>query len=377
MTLPGNQSRMDHVKVFRMDSVYISIIESPNPLDNYTTSIPTHHTSTLKFEEPVVAHEIERFSMLKKEQTHREIRLQIINEWANKGVQESRSPFSAEKQFRELTQAAPFLFKPVKLHLDHDVIFQREISYLIDAFDMLPSRPDIAFDSAWKAFELETKVHYPGKDSRWITPRLYHYAPNINPELIRALTASIPMQTCEHIYKILVTNNLRHISSGADSRINTLLTSNDNAAKFINYLRSRYTKDTDIERRKGAALVRKALQGEKIILDKSYKSDKSKNSQSFTLNEASRSQIIILLYLWTIRNDRYHGDSFSPFISSTANARTFASIFYAFLVTYYLITWFWTNERPQVILGNIDTIIGSADQNLTNLSKLFKHHWNK
>ena len=85
-----------------MDSVYISIMESPNPHDNYTTSIPTHHTSTLKFEEPVVALEIERFSMLKKEQTHREIRLQVINEWANKGVQKSRSPFSAEKQFREL-----------------------------------------------------------------------------------------------------------------------------------------------------------------------------------------------------------------------------------------------------------------------------------
>lgn len=315
--------------------------------------------------------------MHKDKHSHRETRLEIINEWANKGVQEPRTLLSAEKQFRDLTREAPFLFKPVALYLDHDVSFQREVSYLIDAFDMLPSRPDIAFDSAWRAFELETKVHYSGKNAHNITHRLEYYAPSIDPELIRLLTTSIPMQTCEHLFKILVTNNLRQLSSRADSRINTLLTSNNNAATFINYLRSRYTNDTDAERRKGAVLVRKALQGKKLILDKPCKSNKSDAPTLFTLNEVSRSQIIILLYLWTIRNDRYHGDSFSPFLSSTANARTFASIFYAFIVTYYLIVWFWINMRPQVILGNIDTIKDSADQNLTNVSKLFRSHWNK
>ena len=377
MTLRVNQSSMDHVKVFRMDSVYISIIERPNPLDNYTTSIPAHHTSTLKFEEPMIALEIERFSMPKEKQTYREIRLQIINEWANGGVQEPRTLLSAEKQFRELAQEAPFLFKPVSLKLDHDVEFQREVSYLIDAFDMLPSRPDIAFDSAWRAFELETKVHHPGKKGTRITDRLKHYAPNIDAELIHVLTTSIPMQTCEHLFKILVTMNLRKLPSDANSRIKYLLTSNDNAATFINFLRSHYTKDTAAERRKGAALVRKALQGETLKLDKPCKPHESRTYPLFTLTEVSRSQIIILLYLWTIRNDRYHGDSFSPFISSTANARTFASIFYAFTVVYYLIAWFWAIERPHVILGSIDTIKGSADQNLTNLSKLFKSHWNK
>lgn len=315
--------------------------------------------------------------MPKGKQTYREIRLQIINEWANDGVQEPRTLLSAEKQFRELIREAPFLFKPVALHLDDDVRFQREVSYLIDAFDMLPSRPDIAFDSAWRAFELETKVHHPGKKGARITDRLKHYAPNIDPGLIQVLTTSIPMQTCEHLFKILVTMNLRQIRSDANSRIESLLTSNDNAATFINFLRSRYTKDTDAERRKGATLVRKALKGETLKLDKPCKPHESKTHPLFTLNEVSRSQIIILLYLWTIRNDRYHGDSFSPFISSTAKARTFASILYAFTFVYYLITWFWVTERPHVILGTIDTIKGSADQNLTNLSKLFKSHWNK
>jgi len=41
-----------HVEVFRMDGVGISIIERPRPLHNHDTPNPTHHTYTLKCEEP-------------------------------------------------------------------------------------------------------------------------------------------------------------------------------------------------------------------------------------------------------------------------------------------------------------------------------------
>lgn len=36
-----------------MDGVGISIIERPRPLHNHDTPNPTHHTYTLKYEEPV------------------------------------------------------------------------------------------------------------------------------------------------------------------------------------------------------------------------------------------------------------------------------------------------------------------------------------
>lgn len=306
--------------------------------------------------------------MHKEKCSHRETRLQIINEWADKGVQEPRTLFSTEKRFRELTQSCPALFKPVRLLADDDVNFQREVSYLIDAFDMLPSRPNIAFDSAWKAFELETKVHYSGTNAARITDRLAHYASLIDPDLIGILAAGIPMQACEHLFKVLITNMVRHHTSRANSRITTLCKNNSNASIFIDYLRSRYVNDTSSERRKGAALIRKALQGEELTLG---------IHKHFTLNATSCSQILILLYLWTIRNERYHGDSFSPFISSAAKVRTYAAIFYAFIVTYFFILWFWINKRPQVILGNMDTIRHSIDENLDVAKKLFKTHWDK
>ena len=42
-----------HVEVFQMDGVGISIIERPRPLHNHDTPNPTHHTYTLKCEEPL------------------------------------------------------------------------------------------------------------------------------------------------------------------------------------------------------------------------------------------------------------------------------------------------------------------------------------
>ena len=38
-----------------MDGVGISIIERPRPLHNHDTPNPTHHTYTLKCEEPVTS----------------------------------------------------------------------------------------------------------------------------------------------------------------------------------------------------------------------------------------------------------------------------------------------------------------------------------
>lgn len=117
------------------------------------------------------------------------------------------------------------------------------MSYLIDTFDMLPSRPDIAFDSAWRAFELETKVHYSGANAARITDRLAHYASLIDPDLIGTLAAGIPTQACEHLFKVLITNMVRHHISRTNSRITTLCKNNSNASIFIDYLRSRYVND--------------------------------------------------------------------------------------------------------------------------------------
>ena len=76
-----------HVEVFRMDGVGISIIERPRPLHNHDTPNPTHHTYTLKCEEP------EKF----KQPLTRRNYLQPQWEYETRDVEvldSSRSPYS-------------------------------------------------------------------------------------------------------------------------------------------------------------------------------------------------------------------------------------------------------------------------------------------
>lgn len=299
---------------------------------------------------------------------HRTERLNVINMWAKLGIQERRDLFKVEKQFRELLNECNASFKPAALSLDYDLHFQREVSYMIDAFDALPLRPDIAFDSIWRAFELEIKSHRASPSNVNITESLSHYAPKVDSDFIALLAATIPTQACEHLFKTIVTNKLRGTFSRAESRIQDLIKSNKNAEFFINHLRTRYVNDTDIERRKGAILIRRAMRGESLKLGA---------LRLFTLDETSRSQILISLYLWTVRNDRYHGDSFSPFISSKTHINTYAGIFYSFMLTYYLLLWLWVSERPQVIPGGRSAIIDSINENINFIKALFGSHWNK
>ena len=49
-----------------MDGVGISIIERPRPLHNHDTPNPTHHTYTLKCEEPVLNTFLERPETISK-----------------------------------------------------------------------------------------------------------------------------------------------------------------------------------------------------------------------------------------------------------------------------------------------------------------------
>ena len=44
---------IEHVEVFQMDGVGISIIESPRPLPGHDTPNATHNTYTPNYEEPV------------------------------------------------------------------------------------------------------------------------------------------------------------------------------------------------------------------------------------------------------------------------------------------------------------------------------------
>lgn len=90
----------------------------------------------------------------------REERLKIINSWSEVGVQKERVKLPIETDFRERVDKADVFFKPIRIDdigsvegNEDWVAFHRQVSYLIDAFDLCPYRVDLAFDSVWRAFE--------------------------------------------------------------------------------------------------------------------------------------------------------------------------------------------------------------------------------
>lgn len=295
---------------------------------------------------------------------HRSERLRAMARWADVGVLERRSQLPIERAFAErVGQKSDTFFKPVAVNDLDSVTFHRELSYLVDAFDSLPWRVDIAFDSTWKAFELETKEVYGGN----ATDRLKRTAGVVESSIVEQLCDSIPVQSCEYLFKRLVSDVVdESVEHGLKNRI---LHSTDQPIRMLlDHLQLTYGSGSAESRRKGALLLRRALRGETLKLGE---------VAGFRLETISRARILISLFLYTTRNERFHGASFSPFVSSAASLRTYTHPFFAFLASYYLLLSVWLDTRPQALSMNRDGLLRSLVDNLDTAVEIFGTHWEK
>ncbi|WJS89746.1 hypothetical protein [Microbacterium testaceum] len=296
---------------------------------------------------------------------HRAQRLSAIARWAEAGVLEERARLPIEKAFDDrVEKTGGQFFKPIAVADLDDVVFHREISYLIDALDALPKRVDQAFDSAWKAFELET-ASFTG---RRITDRLETASLRLDVAVVAAICAAVPAQTCEYAYKRLVEDFIdERAEEGLKSRAR--VRSTPQLDQLFNYLKQAYGGSSlQGARRKGAMLLRRALRGETLTLG---------DVEGFRLDGESLSRFLVLLLLYTARNERFHGTSFSPFVSSDATISTYSHPFFLFLASYYLLLTTWMQTRPDATGATRETLIESLDANTQTTLGLFGRHWDQ
>ncbi|MCP2047523.1 UNVERIFIED_ORG: hypothetical protein J3D58_001595 [Paenarthrobacter nicotinovorans] len=293
---------------------------------------------------------------------HRSERLRAMARWADVGVLEVRSPLPIERAFLErIAQKSDTFFKPIAINNLDSVPFHRAVSYLVDAFDSLPRRVDIAFDSTWKAFELETKEVHSGN----VTDRLKAAAGVVESSIVERLCDSFPVQSCEYLFKRLVSDVVdESIEHGLKNRI--LHSTDEDIRQLLDHLQKNYASGSPESRRNGALLLRRALRGETLNLG---------DVAGFRLETISRARILISLFLYTTRNERFHGASFSPFVSSAASLRTYTHPFFAFLASYYLLLSVWLDTRPQVLSVNQDGLLESLTKNLNTTTEIFGRHW--
>ena len=289
-------------------------------------------------------------------------RFVIMSQWASKGADGDRQLLPIEVSFQERVNSLDGpLFIPVEVKDNGAERFNREVSYLIDAFDAFPRRVDQSFDSTWKAFESTLDGV---DDSTWhIKPRLKKVSDQryIAKEFVDCLCANVPVQTCEYLFKRLV---IEKNDNGAYRRV----TENKDIAKLLNYMEDKYNVASNTDRRNGAILFRKVLQREKNLIVAS--------DTSFQLEECSLSLLLLSGVLYTNRNDRIHGNSFSPFVSSVASLRTYAHSYFAFVSTYYILLNMWLQQHSDVINGGEEFIRKSLNRNITVAKQMFGRHWN-
>ncbi|WP_343318276.1 hypothetical protein AAFM46_13240 [Arthrobacter sp. TMP15] len=341
---------------------------------------------------------------------HRTERLRALARWSEVGVLEQRKKLPIEQAFAErVARLTEVFFRPVSLHDSSSVKFHRQLSYLMDAFDALPERVDIAFDSTWKAFELASTDMNDGN----ITDRLKSLSGTLDVSLTNRLCSFFPVQSCEYLFKRLVPDvamaktklaNAKAKLDEAEDKIATAVGAAEmkaakawekaakvdvNAAKadagirienrvtglndakivqLLEHLRATYGDDSSDSRRKGSLLLRKALRGD--VLDLGPVS-------GFCLDASSRSGVLISLFLYTARNGRFHGESFSPFVSSDASIRTYTHPYFLFLASYYLLLSVWKVSCPQVLSCDTAGITASLEKNIDTAMKLFGRHWDK
>ena len=280
-------------------------------------------------------------------------RLNFYNSWPN------GQRFTAERQFEDhVTNVNGLHFIPIVLGTNLDKKGHISLSYILDALDSLPKRPDHAFDWTWKAFEHLTKKGAPQGLS--ITEALRSYATPILCNILNSdpnaatgfnnLVANIPLQTARFMLKKIIAEG--PYTSPTTPFAKRLLYANGNgpiqsaALQALLDKLSKYDYSVPADRRNGASLIRKAVKGQAL---------------SYPLGQFSLSQKDVVFFLlsglgYGFRNDRTHANSISPFMSSKARIKTYAHCWFSFLVMYYLLSMLWSNEgylaAPNALGGN-------------------------
>lgn len=299
--------------------------------------------------------------------SQRQARLDAMTRWAQVGVLEPRKKLPVEEDFDARVQASNgTFFRPIELRDHESVTFHRQVSYLVDAFDALPGRPDIAFDSTWKALELASSELC--VEDKNITERLKVLAESVDPKIVDRLCARIPVQSCEYLFKRVMAS-VQADAEGQDRRLKSRINGlgDPQIDVLIDHMRVRYSDGSAPSRRNGSLLLRRALRAEVLDLE---------SESQFALSDGSRARVLISILLYTARNDRFHGESFSPFLSSLAKQRTYTHPLYTFLATYYLLVDVWLTVSPHVLAVDLDGILASLEENLTTATELFGSNWN-
>lgn len=261
----------------------------------------------------------------------KELRVNYNNEWPKKFNFPVEETFLQRVKEKKLDQ----IFFPVSLSYSEVWEFQYYLGYLLDALDMLPNRPDLAFDHIWKALDSES---FRVRDElvSCNVSRFDAFVDKIlsNPNTAKSILIYlrlIPYQTCKYAAKRIIEASAK---ADADENAKNLFNrakkalGEDFILKFIEkYPAEDTNKPSSADLRKAGRLLKLIFAGNEIEI----------KGVKFLIDEKKLAVFLLKVVLANSRNERFHGNVFPPFRSSVAGLETYAHAFYLFHISYALL----------------------------------------
>ncbi|HIF9169555.1 TPA: hypothetical protein ACX6PO_002281 [Photobacterium damselae] len=291
----------------------------------------------------------------------RQLRVDYNNKWPEKFEFPIEREFLALLEENGIAQA----LTPVKLNLSEEYQFQFYLGYLLDAIDMLPLRPDLAFDHVWKALDSEFFIVQEELGDKNCS-RFDGFVDKVLNDQNTAATflkylKLIPYQTCEYAAKRII-----EASAEVDDHAKTLFKRAKNSLgkdfilKFVKkYPPASNGKPSPSDQRNAGRLLKLAFSGKEVELD----------GVKFQISENQLAIFLVKVVLANSRNERFHGGVFPPFRSSAAKIDTYAHAYFLLHISYgLLLDVFLYREYGVTSLSSVNSVM---NDNAGFFSKLF------
>lgn len=290
-------------------------------------------------------------------------RIEYINKWPNSTL------FMWEQEYENRISLMPerTSFKPVKMDVLQDEYYNRAISFLIDAMEVIDKRPQHAFSYIFTAYDLYSKSvcnkNITERNAELIYTVLSDTIAN-HIELKSAFVECfrlIPQKSLQYLflnlYKPQIMNRI--IKNGCNAN-------DPNRMLLIDTIVHKYSNefaDYRIGIRLGSRLLYHMFNEDVINID----------GQDFSICLEDRLSLLLSGFIYSLRNDCEHGSTISATKSSMTRMNTFANSYYAFFLTYYILMIIIFDVTKTDKSAAYVELAENMKQNLCLYTKLFGH----
>mgnify|MGYP003305392450 CR=1 FL=1 len=290
-------------------------------------------------------------------------RIEYVNNWPNSIL------FKWEQEYEERVKllAKNTSFIPMKMDVLDNEYYNRAISFLIDAIEVIDRRPQHSFSYIFTAYDLYSK----SVCNKNITDRnvelIYTVFKDVitnNIELNNAFVEcfkEIPQKTLQYLFGNLYNEQIRKRTIKDDQ-------CRDDVSRtlLIDSITNKYSNDftnysTGI--RPGSRLLYHIFNKDTVNID----------GQDFKISIEDRLSLLLSGYIYSLRNDNEHGSTISATKSSMTRMSTFANSYFAFFMTYYfLLIVIFENTKVDKKKAYIE-LADNMKSNLDLYKKIFGH----